>query len=314
MQTATTEATAYAFRVNSGSNSNALVVKGDANVGIGTSAPNDILHVSKAEAATRLRVGNNGAYDASIYFNTSTDWTIGTDTSNSNAFTIGNGSTVGAGSKIIIETGGDVAIGATSAAAKLDVVMPNSGGVTRQDIFRLLQASQNTLSCYMYGGATDLVQLHVSGPEQNFSLTTGGTATATTSKGIHIRNTTGFVGIDDISPGYKLDVAGTIRATGDVIAYSDVRVKENIKTIDNSLEKVSKLRGVEFNKIGDNIKSIGVIAQEIEKVIPEVVREDDKGMKSVAYGNITGILIEAIKELKKEIEELKNKPCNCNCK
>ena len=122
----------------------------------------------------------------------------------------------------------------------------------------------------------------------------------------------GNVGIGDTTPSYKLDVAGTIRATGDVIAYSDVRVKENIKTIDNSLEKVSKLRGVEFNKIGDNKKSIGVIAQEIEKVIPEVVKEDDKGMKSVAYGNISGLLIEAIKELKAEIEELKLNKCNCN--
>ena len=127
----------------------------------------------------------------------------------------------------------------------------------------------------------------------------------------------GNVGIGDTTPSYKLDVAGTIRATGDVIAYSDVRVKENIKTIDNSLEKVSKLRGVEFNKIGKDEKSIGVIAQEIEKVIPEVVHEDKDGMKSVAYGNITGVLIEAIKELKAEIEGLKNKPCacnNCNCK
>ena len=122
----------------------------------------------------------------------------------------------------------------------------------------------------------------------------------------------GNVGIGDTTPSYKLDVDGTIRATGDVIAYSDVRVKENIKTIDNSLEKVSKLRGVEFNKIGNNEKSIGVIAQEIEKVIPEVVKEDDKGMKSVAYGNISGLLIEAIKELKAEIEELKLNKCNCN--
>jgi len=115
------------------------------------------------------------------------------------------------------------------------------------------------------------------------------------------------VGIGDSSPSYRLDVTGTIRATGDVIAFSDERVKENIKTISNSLEKVSKLRGVEFNKIGEDIKSIGVIAQEIEKVIPEVVREDDKGMKSVAYGNITGILIEAIKELEARIKILENK-------
>ena len=104
------------------------------------------------------------------------------------------------------------------------------------------------------------------------------------------------VGIGTNGPAYKLDVTGTIRATGDIIAYSDARVKENIKTIDSALDKVSNLRGVEFNKIGEEIKSIGVIAQEIEKVIPEVVRVDDKGMKSVAYGNITGVLIEAIKE------------------
>jgi hypothetical protein len=121
------------------------------------------------------------------------------------------------------------------------------------------------------------------------------------------------LGVNRTDPSYNLDVEGTIRATGDVIAYSDVRVKENIKTIDNSLEKVGKLRGVEFNKIGKDEKSIGVIAQEIEKVIPEVVKEDDKGMKSVAYGNISGLLIEAIKELKAEIEELKLNKCNYNC-
>jgi hypothetical protein len=107
----------------------------------------------------------------------------------------------------------------------------------------------------------------------------------------------GEVGIGDSTPSYKLDVAGTIRATGDVIAYSDERVKENIKTIDNSLEKVNKLRGVEFNKIGEDKKSIGVIAQEIEKVLPEVVKTDDEGMKSVAYGKVVGVLIEAVKEL-----------------
>jgi chaperonin cofactor prefoldin len=122
----------------------------------------------------------------------------------------------------------------------------------------------------------------------------------------------GEVGIGDSTPSYKLDVAGTIRATGDVIAYSDERVKENIKTIDNSLEKVNKLRGVEFNKIGEDKKSIGVIAQEIEKVLPEVVKTDDEGMKSVAYGNVVGVLIEAVKELNKEVEELKTKLNNGN--
>jgi hypothetical protein len=113
-------------------------------------------------------------------------------------------------------------------------------------------------------------------------------------------------GVVNPSPSYPLDVTGTIRATGDVIAYSDIRVKENIKTIDNAVNKVKALRGVEYNKIDSTEQSIGVIAQEIEEVIPQVVKEDDKGMKSVAYGNITAVLIEAIKEQQKQIDELKS--------
>jgi hypothetical protein len=65
------------------------------------------------------------------------------------------------------------------------------------------------------------------------------------------------------------------------------------------------MRGVSFIK--DNKKGSGVIAQELEKIAPELVSTTDEGIKSVAYGNITGYLIEAIKELKQEIEELKNK-------
>jgi hypothetical protein len=67
------------------------------------------------------------------------------------------------------------------------------------------------------------------------------------------------------------------------------------------------MRGVYFNKIGQSNRSVGVIAQEIEEVLPEVVLTDSEGMKSVAYGNIVGILIEAIKELKAKVEELEMK-------
>lgn len=99
--------------------------------------------------------------------------------------------------------------------------------------------------------------------------------------------------------------AGEITATGnikglDVIATSDRRLKENVHTVDSALEKVMKLRGVYFNRKDTDKRSIGVIAQEIEEVLPEVVHTDDtpEQMKSVSYGSIIGLLIEAIKELK----------------
>ena len=96
-------------------------------------------------------------------------------------------------------------------------------------------------------------------------------------------------------------ITGTFTAAGDVVAFSDERLKSNIETLDGS--KVYEMRGVSFTK--DNKEGSGVIAQELEKIAPELVNNDGE-YKSVAYGNITGYLIEAIKDLKAEVEELKN--------
>ena len=90
-------------------------------------------------------------------------------------------------------------------------------------------------------------------------------------------------------------------ASANVTAYSDERLKTDIKTIDNALDKVSQMRGVTFTK--DDKQGSGVIAQELEKIAPELVMDGE--YKSVAYGNIVGYLIEAIKELKAELKELK---------
>jgi hypothetical protein len=98
--------------------------------------------------------------------------------------------------------------------------------------------------------------------------------------------------------------AANFVATGNVSAFSDIRLKTNIRTVDNALNKVMNMRGVYFDKAG--VASVGVIAQEIEKILPEVVNNDYE-FKSVSYGNIVGVLIEAIKELRAEVEELKNK-------
>jgi ubiquitin/predicted acyltransferase (DUF342 family) len=115
---------------------------------------------------------------------------------------------------------------------------------------------------------------------------------------LYVDVSTSRVGIGKTDPAYTLDVNGSIYASGDLVAFSDERKKTNIETIPNALEKVLQLRGVTFDKIdGDDRRHAGVIAQEVEKVLPEVVYTDKDGMKSVAYGNVIGLLIEAIKEL-----------------
>jgi hypothetical protein len=106
--------------------------------------------------------------------------------------------------------------------------------------------------------------------------------------------------------GGTVSAGGDLTVTGDITSVSDVRVKENVATIDSALNKVSNLRGVYYNKIGETERKLGVIAQEVEAIIPEVVNSDSEGMKSVAYANMVGLLIEAIKELKAEIDMMKN--------
>ena len=95
-------------------------------------------------------------------------------------------------------------------------------------------------------------------------------------------------------------------ALGKSLPSSDERLKENIHTIQDPLKKVSALRGVTFDFKEDKKKQIGVIAQEVEKIIPEVVGENHDGYKGVQYGNLVGLLIEAIKEQQEQINELKN--------
>ena len=101
---------------------------------------------------------------------------------------------------------------------------------------------------------------------------------------------------------------GTFTASGDVVAYSDVAVKEDINPIIGALEKVSQLGGYTFKrKNDDSRKYTGVIAQEVKKVLPEAVHGEKDGELAVAYGNLVGLLIEAVKEQQVQINELKDK-------
>jgi uncharacterized HAD superfamily protein len=114
----------------------------------------------------------------------------------------------------------------------------------------------------------------------------------------------------------NLDVEGNITAYSTTV--SDQRLKHDIEKIDNALDKVSQINGYTFTYNKDNKKSAGVVAQEIEQVLPSAVNsqklvfhgQEDIEYKTVQYDQLHGLLIEAIKELKAEIEELKNGSAN----
>ena len=132
----------------------------------------------------------------------------------------------------------------------------------------------------------------------------------------HVGNAcTGFNG-STTSSSYTIYATGAIYATGDIVGSSDERLKTEIKTIPNALDKVLKLRGVTYKwkdttEGGTCVNNItetrmGVIAQEVIDILPEVVTHDKENDRyGVSYGHLTGVLIEAVKELKQEVNELK---------
>ena len=130
---------------------------------------------------------------------------------------------------------------------------------------------------------------------------------------LFLQTSGGNVGISTTDPSQKLHVAGNILATGTVTQNSDINLKKDIVKIDGALNKLSQIKGVTYkwknpeNHGDDETEQLGVIAQDVEKVFPQAVSTDPNGIKSVSYGDMVAPLIEAIKELKAEIEELKKK-------
>ena len=163
---------------------------------------------------------------------------------------------------------------------------------------------------YGFGGTNYLTVCSASYLFQGF----GGSSTETFSVAndgtIKVGNSTFVDDSRNITCG-TIDATGAITATGDITAFysSDRRMKDNVTPIENSLEKVSQLGGYEFdwNHVSpyEGMHDIGVIAQEVLKVAPEAVAKRENDMLAVRYEKLVPLLIEAIKDLKKEVEELK---------
>ena len=104
--------------------------------------------------------------------------------------------------------------------------------------------------------------------------------------------------------GYKLYVAGTIYATGNITANSDLSLKKNLELITNPTDKLMQLNGYSYQWKEDDSHQYGVIAQEVEKILPYAVSTGNDGIKGVSYNQIIPVLIEAVKEQKTKIENL----------
>ena len=162
---------------------------------------------------------------------------------------------------------------------------------TRQDFTGSIRVSSNNTT----GGGIvladdgDIVDLNDGYASMRFSQ---GVRVYSTNAGGSVRHT--------------LHSDGTFTATGNINSSSDVRLKDNVEEIEDALTKIGAIRGVTYNRndIQGNPRQAGVIAQEVEKVLPEVVWTGDDGYKSVAYGNMVGLLIEAIKEQQTQIDAM----------
>lgn len=106
----------------------------------------------------------------------------------------------------------------------------------------------------------------------------------------------------------SIDTLGNMVVSGNVTAFSDIRIKTDVQSISNALMKVLAINGVTYTRTDTGSRETGMIAQNLIEVLPEaVIKDAETGMLSIAYGNVVGLLVEAIKEQQKQIDELKSK-------
>jgi len=298
------------------------------NVGIGTTTPvNSNLHVYAPTGYATIRIESGGKGTGTsplLAFKNKDDpvgWTIGQDSWYSNAFSIQRDANPWP-RYFLITQAGSVGIGTTNPAGPLHVHSNSSQGAI---YISGVSDNGHTYSAIYLNNETadtnnDWVISHRKevGSDMEGDLHIGRWTNSTYRLDIDIDKNTGNVGIGKTDPAYKLDVAGDIRTTGCLvynggslgICVSDIRLKDNITDLsfNNALAKVLSLQPKQFTLKNDPLQKIsGLIAQEVEQFAPELVVTDEKGYKQIKYGDVQWLLIEAIKEQQKEIEELKAK-------
>ena len=270
-------------------------ITGTGRVGVGTAAPDEALHVvGKVFASTQVMASSNDAVTAPGFtFRENSNKGMYSATLNEIGFVTGGIE------HLRITSTGNIGISNVSPSERLhvrgkiasEVQFLNNGGVNVNMPCYSFLTNSNT---GMYNAATNSIGFVTNANER-----------------VRI-NPAGYVGIGTTAPLYPLHVAAqsnniSIQADFDIVAYSDARLKTDLTPITSALEKIDKITGYTFHRIGTSNaqKVAGVISQEVREVLPEVVYENPDGIMSVAYGNMSALLIEAIKELKKEVAEIK---------
>lgn len=273
----------YSLNASDGSPTNALYVDNDGRVGIGTTVPMADAHIH-GDASIRLTNENTGA-----------DWDDGIQLSHISSGSLNailwnreNGylslGTNNAERMRITETG-RVGIGTDIPNAMLEVVTD----ITNFKAVRGTTSGNNSTGVYGSASGSDGygVYGYANGTDGIGVLGQVGAAGGTPYAGKFLGN---------------VRVEGDIEYTGVLNDVSDIRLKENITPLKNGIEKISRLKAIYFNNKGESSdnREVGVIAQDVEKVLPELVLTNKKGFKSVDYTKLSPVLIEAVKELKAE--------------
>lgn len=310
-------------------NSGSDIYFNSGNVGIGTTTPGAPLHIYGASAGIQLQRTDATCGTGLTLSNVGTS-TDGWQIKNSKIACGGLGDLYfiekGTSERVTFQAGGNVGIGTASPAAKLDV----SGLISSSLGVRALDPSSGSYSVLLIGNANgSSIKLNRAGSDtQNayFAQYQGGlfiknldsgaiNFTTTTSDLIRMAITSGgLVGIGTTTPSYTLHVNGSVAGTSAYNNLSDARMKKDVLPIGYGLDSVMRLRPVGFNWINQDqdwkkAHQVGLIAQEVEKIVPEVVTtaEDKDQTKSIAYGSLVPVLIKAVQELKSENDALREK-------
>lgn len=221
---------------------------------------------------------------------------------------------IDSGGITISQSGGQITFSSSTTSSTVEIDTFTGDSTTTQFTLSSSVINENNTQVYFNGVYQSKLNYSTSGTTLTFNVAPPNNITIEV---IHLASllSNGLTNISDdgtdITINNNLTVGGTITATGDIVSdcSSDERLKDNISVILNPIDKIKQIKGVEFdwNNKQSTFKGhdIGVIAQDIEKVLPELVNTRDNGYKAVKYDKLTALLIEAIKQQQEEIEELK---------